>query len=222
MSLAVSCLSLLAASKTILLAFLSVFVQTLPTADPLHLDLLAVGASVSEAKLQQENTDHSAAGSHHWRFTHLFTLFCRLFRDSAVSVGVSVWVSPNCDRSPPSSTLPVRPHQRRPLVMSQCWRFWEAWWWAAMPSTGSTCVEGCSSWSPLLGNLLDTRLCTCCSCWCACVSTRWVHSSHLHWLKHILNCSHLLSKTLDLGFEYNCKWKKFSHSILKYKYKYLG
>lgn len=47
----------------------------------LHFDLLAVGASVREAKLQQEVADHPTAGSHHRRFAHLFRHFCRRFRD---------------------------------------------------------------------------------------------------------------------------------------------
>lgn len=72
---------------------LSIFFQP---AAPLHFDLLAVGASVSQAELQQENTDRSAAGSHHSRFTHL-THSCSRFRDLAASICVSLWVSPECD-----------------------------------------------------------------------------------------------------------------------------
>lgn len=71
---------------------------------------------------------------------------------------------------PPSQTSYLC--QRRGLVMNRCWRFWEAWWWAVMPNTGSMCVEGCSSWSRSLENLLDTRSSTCCCSCSASVSIR--------------------------------------------------
>lgn len=137
----------------------------------------SVKQNFSRKSLTTPLQEVTTGGSHIFlgrRFRDFFFCFCGSFS--------SMW------QFPLSSSVTPHPGQRRPLMMSRCWRSWGAWWWAAMPSTGSTCVEGCSSWSPLLESLLDTRLSTCCSSSCASVSTRWVHTSQPPGFYQILNC----------------------------------